>query len=237
MRRAILAALALAFVPEVALAQKLIEYTPPTLYPFMVVNPAQTAIVSSVRILLPDGTAAAPSLAAVSYPTTGIFWDANPGLNIAASGGVRVTVTSSYIQFFNTNGIEINNVTGTLKTNLLTKNDAVLQLGIDAATAVGQTFRAPDSTGANVRGGDLTLRAGDGTNGNATGGNVILGGGANAGAGERGAVLIEDGGTKPTCASAIRGAIWYDAGAPGVLDTLEVCRKDAANNYAWVSLF
>jgi len=44
-------------------------------------------------------------------------------------------------------------------------------------------------------------------------------------------------GTKPTCASGIRGTIYYVAGGAGVLDTLEVCRKDAADAYAWVTLF
>jgi len=44
-------------------------------------------------------------------------------------------------------------------------------------------------------------------------------------------------GTKPTCDSTYRGTIFYVAGGAGVLDTLEVCRKDAADNYAWISLF
>lgn len=45
------------------------------------------------------------------------------------------------------------------------------------------------------------------------------------------------GGAKPTCDSAARGSIWYEPGGAGVLDTLEICRKDAANVYAWVTLF
>ncbi len=46
-----------------------------------------------------------------------------------------------------------------------------------------------------------------------------------------------DSGAKPTASAAIRGGIWYDAGGAGVADTFEVCRKDAADAYAWVSLF
>ena len=44
-------------------------------------------------------------------------------------------------------------------------------------------------------------------------------------------------GTRPTCDSTTRGTVWYVAGGAGVADTFEVCRKDAADTYAWVSLF
>lgn len=44
-------------------------------------------------------------------------------------------------------------------------------------------------------------------------------------------------GTRPTCDATTRGLLFYVAGGAGVADTCEVCRKDAANNYAWVSLF
>lgn len=43
--------------------------------------------------------------------------------------------------------------------------------------------------------------------------------------------------SKPTCTMKARGLLWYVNGAAGVADTLEVCRKDAGNAYAWVSLF
>jgi len=44
-------------------------------------------------------------------------------------------------------------------------------------------------------------------------------------------------GTRPTCNAANRFKTWAVAGAAGALDTFEVCRKDAADAYAWVSLF
>jgi hypothetical protein len=44
-------------------------------------------------------------------------------------------------------------------------------------------------------------------------------------------------GTRPAADAAHRGTIFYVAGGAGVADTLEICRKDASNNYAWVSLF
>jgi hypothetical protein len=43
--------------------------------------------------------------------------------------------------------------------------------------------------------------------------------------------------SKPTCAVGVRGTIWYAPGGAGVLDTAQICRKDAADAYAWVSLF
>lgn len=44
-------------------------------------------------------------------------------------------------------------------------------------------------------------------------------------------------GSKPTCDSGNRGTVWYVAGGAGVADTFELCRKDNADAYAWVSLF
>lgn len=185
-------------------------------------------------VLLPNGTVTAPALAWASDSQLGFYKNAQ-GFNLA-SGGTQYSIWSlTSFQF-------LNNSAPTIIFNAdttITRGGAAdtLQLGTNAATASAQTLKAANSTGANVAGANLTIRPGAGTAGNATGGQLILGGGANAGSGERGAVAIEDGGTKPTCAAGIRGSLWYDAGGAGVLDTLEVCRKDASNNYAWVSLF
>lgn len=48
---------------------------------------------------------------------------------------------------------------------------------------------------------------------------------------------VVDSGTKPTCDSTTRGVIWMDEGGAGVADTLEVCKKDAGDAYAWSALF
>lgn len=42
---------------------------------------------------------------------------------------------------------------------------------------------------------------------------------------------------KPTCDSSIRGTFWVAQQAAGVADTVEVCVKDAADAYAWKTLF
>jgi hypothetical protein len=41
----------------------------------------------------------------------------------------------------------------------------------------------------------------------------------------------------PTCSTTTRGVIWYTRAAVGVADTLQVCSKDASENYAWHPLF
>ncbi len=41
----------------------------------------------------------------------------------------------------------------------------------------------------------------------------------------------------PTCSTTTRATIWLTKGAGGVADTLQVCTKDASENYAWHPLF
>lgn len=50
-------------------------------------------------------------------------------------------------------------------------------------------------------------------------------------------VKIFTSGAQPTCDSTIRGGMWRILGGAGVADTFEICRKDAADAYAWVTLF
>lgn len=44
-------------------------------------------------------------------------------------------------------------------------------------------------------------------------------------------------GTKPTCDSTHQFTLWAVAGTTGVKDTVEVCAKDASNNFAWRTLY
>jgi len=41
----------------------------------------------------------------------------------------------------------------------------------------------------------------------------------------------------PTCASTNRGELWFTQGATGVKDSAQVCAKDAANAYAWRTIY
>lgn len=230
MRRLVLFLAALLFaLPLAAQDGSWIRYYPPA--GIAQLSSSGTAITSTVPLLLPDGTVLNPSLSFALDTGTGIYRNSNNSVSFAASGvdGVRIggalQIRSSWFLGW------------TIPTaDLLLGRDAAatLQLGTDAATAIAQTLKGSDSTGAATAGGSLTLKGGAGTSGNANGGQLILQGGANAGTGEPGAVAIADGGTKPTCDAARRGSIWYDAGGAGVADTFEVCAKAAAGDtYAW----
>lgn len=56
-----------------------------------------------------------------------------------------------------------------------------------------------------------------------------------------GGVRLNTGTGKPACDSAngpnIRGTLWFSKGGTGVADKLEVCAKQADENYAWKQLF
>lgn len=228
MRRWLVALSLLLLLPMFGSAQSINYYPPPN------------------STSLTDGSASAPAFSFTTEPDMGMF---RLGSNIlalqastnASNSSLEIRAAVVYSRGPATLGIygpfAMSDPLGNNVTTIGSEAANTLQIAGDAATATAQTFKGPDSTGANVTGANLTIRAGAGTSGNATGGNLILGGGANAGSGARGVVTIEDGGTKPTCASGIRGALWYDAGAGGVKDTFEVCAKDAGDAYAWRVLY
>jgi len=51
------------------------------------------------------------------------------------------------------------------------------------------------------------------------------------------ALDLEDPGTQPTCDSTTRGYLFFDEGAGGVADTLDICAKDTGDAYAWRSIY
>jgi hypothetical protein len=186
-------------------------------------------------LLLPDGTDAAPSFAFSRDPDTGFRWHGS------AQGYFCIINNATLGVSFGPGAMQLPTPMILSWGDAYVSREAAntVQLGIDAATASANALKGPDSTGANVTGGALTLRAGAGTAGNATGGQLILGGGANAGSGERGVVTVEDGGTKPTRNAALNAngmAIWADKGGAGAPDTFEVCAKSTADAYAWIVL-
>lgn len=52
-----------------------------------------------------------------------------------------------------------------------------------------------------------------------------------------GPIRIDDTGAQPTCDAGIQGMFWYEEGGAGVKDTVDVCAKDAADAYAWRSIY
>lgn len=72
-------------------------------------------------------------------------------------------------------------------------------------------------------------------------GSISATGGVTAGSTISGAaglrINTDGGGSKPACGSSIRGFVWYVQSGAGVADTFEVCTKDAADAYAWRSVY
>jgi len=44
-------------------------------------------------------------------------------------------------------------------------------------------------------------------------------------------------GAKPACSSSVRGMLWHSNGGAGVKDAVEVCAKDAGDNYSWRGIY
>lgn len=52
-----------------------------------------------------------------------------------------------------------------------------------------------------------------------------------------GGVMLNTSTAKPTCSVSVRGTLWFFKAGAGAADTLEVCAKDASENYAWRALY
>lgn len=48
-----------------------------------------------------------------------------------------------------------------------------------------------------------------------------------------GGIRLNTAAARPACSATVRGVLWMTNGATGVADTLSVCMKDAAGNFAW----
>ena len=52
-----------------------------------------------------------------------------------------------------------------------------------------------------------------------------------------GALQLQMTAAKPTCDATVRGTYWHTRGGTGVKDSVEVCAKDAADAYAWRTIY
>jgi hypothetical protein len=226
--------LALCLAPTLAGAQDFIRY-----YPAPVAGTSGGGATFTAPALFANGTSSAPSMAFASETGSGFYLGAANTVTWTTATIPRIAFAAAQIQL-NSSGVvtwgnNANVLAAAFDVSLYRAGPAILQLGATAATATSQTIKGPDSSGATIIGGNLTLKGGAGTSGIANGGAVILSGGDKSSTGEPGAVAIADGGTKPTCDAARRGSFWYDAGGAGVADTFEICSKSAADAYAWRS--
>lgn len=148
----------------------------------------------------------------------GFYHDQTNGLLETGTGGLDLTFAGSQKVRFASGGLVYFGVNAT--NGLRLGSDDPITWSNNTSPLIGTiaTGIAWDSAG--------VLRISDGSTGR---GSLIVGGAAQ--------LQLGDDGTKPTCSASTRGTIWYDAGGAGVADTLEVCRKDAGDAYAWVTLF
>ena len=125
-------------------------------------------------LLLPDGTAALPSLAGSTYPTTGLFWSSGPTLNWSVSGAAELQLTAAALAPAVTGGLTLG--TGSLEFTTVFANNytttgvvsnAGLTLGanewvgINAGAAI--VFGIPNVSGLamSTGGADYTHTSGD----------------------------------------------------------------------------
>lgn len=211
-----------------------------------------TLTLAGGQLILPPGTPAAPSLTFLGMTNYGLYTTLTTDIYFVAAGTRKQRFASTAVDLASDVFLTwdaASNMTSGDDLFLSREGPAILQQGQDAASPVAQTFKGPDGSGTDKAGGDLTGAAGRGT-GTGAGGTLYFAtapAGGVSGAGQnalvnRVAVLPVGGLTwlttaEPTCNSTTRGTVNYVAGAVGVLDTFKLCRKDAADVYAWVTLF
>jgi hypothetical protein len=48
---------------------------------------------------------------------------------------------------------------------------------------------------------------------------------------------LQTAGAQPACSASVRGTLWQTNGGPGVKDSVSICAKDAADAYAWRTIY
>lgn len=127
------------------------------------------------QLLVPDGSAAAPSIAFSSDVDTGFKYRAT-NVDIVAGGtaGASVSASAFNVPSGSTLGFSSNTIeTGSADAFFMRKGAASIQMGVTAASPVAQTFSGPDGTGTDKAGGSLTIAGGRST-GEGVGGSVII---------------------------------------------------------------
>lgn len=186
-------------------------------------------------VLVPDGSSSAPGLAFSADPDTG-FWRQQSGGAVFVANGVRqFRSNGDTLLYLANDGVQMILDTGgfTHSSGAIMRLDgaaAVRLLGgsSNGATAIGVKIANANTlttAGAKIAAfySDYlsTEKASVDKDGIFTGGGLVIG----------------DPGTRPSCDSTQRGRVFVDQGGAGVSDTVAVCAKDAADAYAWRTIY
>jgi hypothetical protein len=109
------------------------------------------------QIFAPDGTSATPSYSFLSSTNTGFLYAAGPSVTLRIGASAKTTWDPNNIFVYNP--IVWNS--GDLTINR--EGAAILQQGVDSATAIAQVLKGPDGVGTDKVGGDYTFAGGQNT--------------------------------------------------------------------------
>ena len=196
---------------------------------------------------LADGAVGTPSYSFTNDTNTGIYSGGADILKLVTGGSDRLTINASgNVGIGTTTSTSALSVYGTAKQPLYVSrtNGGVLAQFHDSGYNNDLSLQSNSTSGIT-----FTAGAADGISfalNNNSNPDVIFDRYGNVGIGTtnpsqklevNGGVRYNTATAKPTCDSTVRGTTWFTQGAPGVKDTFEVCAKDAADAYAWRTLY
>lgn len=127
---------------------------------------ADTLTLAGGQLVMPDGSAAAPSISRVAQATGFAF--GSTFVDIIGGGTIATRFEEDSVRLRSVTYIGWTDgaASATVDTRVERESAAILQQGVDSATPVAQTYKGPDGSGTNVVGGVMRVASGR-TTGNA----------------------------------------------------------------------
>lgn len=124
----------------------------------------------SGKLIMPPGTAAAPTISPSDSSTSGLYFDTG-NATFSLNGTRSIGFTAGTLEIFSNVGLLRMGTTADVE--LGREAAAVFQMGSDSSAPIAQTLKGPDGSGINIAGGNFTLAPGRGT-GTGAGGSYII---------------------------------------------------------------